>query len=328
MLVDGVSQGTPGSYTFSNVTAAHTIQANFTATPSYTLSVSKSGTGTGTVTATGINCGTDCSEAYTTGTSVSLTAAAAVSSTFTGWTGACSGTINPCTVTMNANAAVTAAFAIKTYTITASAGSGGSISPTGGINVNHGAAQTFIITPTTGYRIASVLVDGVSQGTPGSYSFSNVTAAHTIQATFAAIPYTLTVSKSGTGSGTVTATGINCGTDCSEAYITGTSVSLTAAAAVSSTFTGWTGACSGTTNPCTVTMNAAAAVTAAFAIKTYTITASAGSGGSISPYRRDQRQPRRLPDLHHHPQYGLPDRQCDWWTGFPREPPAAILFPT
>ena len=218
---------------------------------------------------------------------------------------------------MNAAAAVTAAFAIKTYTITASAGSGGSISPSGGINVNHGAAQTFIITPNTGYRIASVLVDGVSQGTPGSYSFSNVTAAHTIQATFAAIPYTLTVSKNGTGSGTVTATGINCGTDCSEAFIAGTSVSLTAAAAVSSTFTGWTGACSGTTNPCTVTMNAAAAVTAAFAIKTYTITASAGSERFHLALRRDQRQPRRLPDLHHHPQYGLPDRQCDGGRGFP-----------
>ena len=175
MLVDGVSQGTPGSYSFSNVTAAHTIQATFTATPSYTLSVSKNGTGTGTVTGTGISCGTDCSQAYTAGTSVSLTAAATVSSTFTGWTGACRGITNPCTVTMNAATAVTAAFAIKTYTITASAGSGGSISPAGGINVNHGASQTFTITPNTGYTIASVLVDGVSQGPPGSYSFSNIT---------------------------------------------------------------------------------------------------------------------------------------------------------
>ena len=255
MTVDGVSQGTPGSYSFSNVTAAHTIQATFAAIP-YTLTVSKNGTGSGTVTGTGISCGTDCSEAYTAGTSVSLTAAAAVSSTFTGWTGACSGTANPCTVTMNAAATVTAAFALKTFVITASAGSGGSISPTGGINVNHGASQTFVITPSTGYRIASVTVDGVSQGTPGSYSFSNVTAAHTIQAAFAAIPYTLTVSKNGTGSGTVTATGINCGTDCSEVLTAGTSVSLTASAAANSTFTGWTGACSGTTNPCTVTISA------------------------------------------------------------------------
>ena len=137
----------------------------------FTLTVSKSGTGSGTVTATGISCGTDCSEAYTAGTSVSLTAAAAVSSTFTGWTGACSGTTNPCTVTMNATAAVTAAFAIKTYTLTASAGSGGSISPSGGINVNHGASQTFIITPNTGYRIASVRWTGFPREHPAATLF-------------------------------------------------------------------------------------------------------------------------------------------------------------
>jgi hypothetical protein len=234
----------------------------------FTLSLSKSGTGTGTVTGTGISCGTDCSEAYNAGTSVSLTAAAALSSTFTGWTGACSGTTNPCTVTMNANAALTAAFAIKTYTLSASAGSGGSISPSGGINVNHGSSQTFIITPNTGYRIASVTVDGVSQGTPGSFSFSNVTAAHTIQAAFAAIPYTLTVSRNGTGSGTVTATGINCGTDCSEVLNAGTSVSLTALADANSTFAGWTGSCSGTTSPCTVTISANTSVMAAFNLET------------------------------------------------------------
>ena len=236
------------------------------------------------MTGTGISCGTDCSEAYNAGTSVSLTAAAAVSSTFTGWTGACSGTTSPCTVTMNAAAAVTAAFAIKTYTITASAGSDGSISPSGGINVNHGASQTFTITPSTGYRIASVRWTGFPREHPAATPFPTLRPLirfRPLSRRFLLIPFT--VSKSGTGTGTVTGTGISCGTDCSEAYTAGTSVSLTAAAAVNSTFTGWTGACSGTTNPCTVTMNAAAAVTAAFAIKTYTITASAGANGSISP---------------------------------------------
>jgi len=238
----------------------------------YTLTVSKTGTGSGTV--TNLPTGTT----FNAGTSVSLTAAADASSTFTGWTGACSGTTNPCTVTMNAAATVTAAFAIKTYAISASTGSGGSISPAGGINVTYGASQTFTITPNTGYRIAGVLVDGVAQGTPGSFSFSNVTAAHTIQATFTANPtYTLTVSKNGTGSGTVT------NSPTGTTFNAGTVVSLTAAANANSNFTGWTGACSGTTNSCTVTMNANATVTAAFAIKTYTITAAAGSGGSLSP---------------------------------------------
>jgi hypothetical protein len=231
----------------------------------FTLTVAKSGTGTGTVTATGISCGTDCSEPYTAGAAVSLTALADSNSTFSGWTGACIGTSNSCTVTMNANASATAAFVLKAYTLTASAGANGAISPAGGIPVNHGASQAFTITPNTGYRIAAVTVDGVSQGAVSSYTFSNVTAAHTIQATFSAVPsYTLTVVKSGTGTGTVTATGISCGTDCSEPYTAGAAVSLTALADTNSTFSGWTGACSGSTNPCTVTMSANASATAIF----------------------------------------------------------------
>ena len=280
VTVDGVSQGTPGSYSFSNVTAAHTIQATFAAVPSYTLTVSKNGTGTGTVAATGISCGTDCTEAYSAGTAVSLTATASASSNFTGWTGACTGTVSPCTVTMNAAASVTAAFALKTYTITASAGANGAISPaTGGINVNYGAAQTFTITPNPGYLIAGVTVDGVSQGTPGSYSFSNVTAAHTIQATFAANTYALTVSKTGTGTGTVT----NSPTGTS--FSAGTSVSLTAAADANSVFTGWTGACSGTTNPCTVTMSANTAIQATFNLETNKPTSSISSPASGATLR-------------------------------------------
>jgi len=77
----------------------------------YALSVSKSGTGSGTVTSnpSGINCGTDCSENYTPGTSVTLTASPAAGSTFAGWSGACSG-IGICTLSMSANQSVTATF--------------------------------------------------------------------------------------------------------------------------------------------------------------------------------------------------------------------------
>ena len=78
----------------------------------YTLSISKSGTGTGTVTGPGISCGTDCSEPFNAGTQVSLTAAADADSVFTGWSGACNGATNPCTVTMDANKAVTPSFDI------------------------------------------------------------------------------------------------------------------------------------------------------------------------------------------------------------------------
>jgi hypothetical protein len=76
-----------------------------------TLSVSVAGAGTGTVTSSpaGITCPGDCSQTYTTGTMVTLTAAPGASSTFAGWSGACTGT-GTCQVTMNAPVAVTATF--------------------------------------------------------------------------------------------------------------------------------------------------------------------------------------------------------------------------
>ncbi|MGD8782592.1 MAG: BACON domain-containing carbohydrate-binding protein, partial [Ignavibacteria bacterium] len=83
---------------------------------------------------------------------------------------------------------ISASFAINTYTITASAGSGGSISPSGTVSVNYGSSKTFTITPSSGYEISSVVVDGTSQGAISSYTFSNVTSNHTISASFAISP--------------------------------------------------------------------------------------------------------------------------------------------
>ena len=82
----------------------------------------------------------------------------------------------------------------------------------------------------------------------------------------AAAGFTLTVAKQGAGSGSVRSSpaGIRCGADCSEAYPPGTLVRLGAFPRNGSTFTGWSGACSGT-GVCSVTMNAAKAVTATFA---------------------------------------------------------------
>jgi hypothetical protein len=79
----------------------------------YTLSVTTSGSGT--VTGTGISCGSDCSEALNSGTSVTLSASAASGSTFTGWSGGCSGT-GTCSITLNANTTVTATFNTQTQT--------------------------------------------------------------------------------------------------------------------------------------------------------------------------------------------------------------------
>ena len=108
--------------------------------------------------------------------------------------------------------------------------------------------------------------------------------------------YTLSVTKAGTGTGVVTSSpaGINCGSDCTEVYTAGTVVTLTAAPDSSSTFGGWSGACTGT-GTCSVTMNGAKNVTATFILKTYSITASAGNGGSISPIGLSRCKSRREP---------------------------------
>ncbi len=70
------------------------------------------------------------------------------------------------------------------YTITATAGEGGSITPAGEVSVKEGASQTFAIAAQEGYAIADVLVDGQSVGVVDSYTFENVTANHTIAALF------------------------------------------------------------------------------------------------------------------------------------------------
>ena len=78
----------------------------------------------------------------------------------------------------------------STYTITATAGVGGSISPAGA-NVTGGGSVTFTITPDKGYTISDVLVDGKSVGAVVSYTFSNVSAPHAIAASFlpGGLPY-------------------------------------------------------------------------------------------------------------------------------------------
>lgn len=102
--------------------------------------------------------------------------------------------------------------------------------------------------------------------------------------------YPLTVSRIGTGAGSVTSSpvGISCGYDCAQAYEPGTLVTLTAHAATSSKFAGWSGACSGTGN-CQVTMSQARSVSAAFKRRTTTTLSTVKtpqrlvSSGRVSP---------------------------------------------
>ena len=222
-----------------------------------TLTVAKSGTGTGTVDSSpnGITCGGTCSATYTSGTTVSLSATPTSGATFTGWSGACTGT-GGCAVVLDANKSATATFALATSTLTvtkAGAGSGTVTSTPTGVTCGsdctepyaNGTSVTLTAAPATGSTFTGW--SGACTGT-GACTVS-MTAARSVTATFALSTYALTVTKAGAGSGTVTSnpSGINCSTDCTENYNYNTSVTLTAAASTGSTFTGWSGAgCSGT----------------------------------------------------------------------------------
>ena len=167
--------------------ANHTIDATFAQIPvsTYTLSVTNAGTGIGTVSTN------PSGSSFHAGTLVTLTAAPDTSSTFAGWSGGCSGTSSPVSLVMNSNTNVTATFTLKTYSISATAGTNGLISPSGTVMVNSGSSQSFTITPRAGYKVADVKVDGVSVGSVNSYSFANVKANHKIEALFSRSAKTL-----------------------------------------------------------------------------------------------------------------------------------------
>jgi hypothetical protein len=89
---------------------------------------------------------------------------------------------------------------IETFTITATAGQGGTISPSGSVSVVSGSSQIFTITPNVGYKIKDVKVDGTSVGSVNTYTFTNVTSNHTIEVTFEIITYTINASSNIGGS--------------------------------------------------------------------------------------------------------------------------------
>jgi hypothetical protein len=90
------------------------------------------------------------------------------------------------------------------------------------------------------------------------------------------VQYPLTITKAGTGTGTVASqpAGISCGAACTASFAAGTTVTLTATPAAGSTFTGWTGSCAGSAATCSVAMAAARAVTATFALASANLVAN------------------------------------------------------
>ncbi|HQY47984.1 MAG TPA: Ig-like domain repeat protein, partial [Usitatibacteraceae bacterium] len=274
--------------------AAKAVTATFTLQP-HELSVGKSGNGSGSVTSApaGIDCGAACSASFDAGTLVTLTATAATGSTFTGWSGACTGT-GACQVTMDGAKVVSAAFTLQRHALVLTkdgTGTGAVTSSPAGIDCgpdcegewDHGTVVT--LTATADATSTFRQFDGDCVGA-GPQCTVTMTAARAVTASFAIRQHALSVSVSGTGSGTVTSTpaGISCAGDCNEDYGHGTVVTLSAAPSADSVFAGWTGACAGT-GECMVTMTDARSVTATFTLKQFTLTVAkqgAGSGAVTS----------------------------------------------
>jgi hypothetical protein len=270
----GACSGT-GSCTVS-MTAAKSVSAIFTAgVPNYSLTVFKSGSGSGPVTSSpgGITCGSTCTGSYPSGTSVTLTVTANNGSVFAGWSGACSGTASTCVVTMSSAKQVTATFNTHQTLTVAKAGSGSgpvTSSPAGivcGSDCSEAYVGGTVVTLTASPSAGSVFAgwSGACSGTASCVVTMDV--ARNVTATFnTQTGYTLTVLKAGAGSGPVTSSpaGIACGSACSKSFAADSTVTLTATANSGSRFSGWSGACGGASNSCTVTMAGARNVTATF----------------------------------------------------------------
>ncbi len=182
VLVDGVSVGAVNSFTLSNITAGHTVAATFAAQITQ-YAITASAGSNGSISPSGsLTVNSGASQTFT----ITPASGCQVSSVLVD--GVSVGAVTSYTLSdITACHTIAATFSATQYTITASAGSNGSISPSSSVTVNSGVSQTFTVTPASGYQIYSVQVDGASVGALTSYTFSHVTANHIILASFAAV---------------------------------------------------------------------------------------------------------------------------------------------
>ncbi len=279
------------------MTEPRAVLATFAASAArYPVAVTTSGSGEGTVRASvqGVECAAACSLGFVPGTVVTLSAAAAVGSLFEGWSGACAGAEASCTVTVPAQSlSVDAAFAAigpaHTLRVIGDGGSRGRVvSSPARISCGDsctadfaaGSAVTLTATGTLGAKFLGW--GGPCEGT-GSTCVVSMTGDRTVTASFEAPVQPLVelvVTRAGDGQGIVEGTGISCGGDCAEAFPPDSLVTLMALPADNgSGLAGWSGACSGTSNTCVVSMTGDRAVTATFTMRhRLTVSKAPGSG--------------------------------------------------
>ena len=216
---------------------------------------------------------------YDAGTTVTLTATPDADSQFNAWSGDCSGTTNPCTLTMNAAKSVGATFTAQFALALTALGDGsiGAVPAPGPLAGKYPAGTVVTLTATPG---PSSVFSSWSGACSGSTNTCTVTmdAAKSVTATFTA-QFALALTVIGDGSiGAVPAPGPLAGK-----YPAGTVVTLTAAPGPNSMFSSWAGACSGiTVAQCKVTMDAAKSVTATFTLKQFVLTLTTVGSGTIA----------------------------------------------
>jgi uncharacterized repeat protein (TIGR02543 family) len=267
----GLVQATDGNFYGTTYNwGGNNLGTVFSLVPDYVLAVSVTGSGTVTSTDGFINCPSMCYRSYPNNTPVTLNATPASGWTFTGWSGACSGT-GPCNVSMTQDLSVTATFSQQDYLLTVSTSGSGTVTSTdGGINCPSTCGNSYPVnTPVTlhaapapGWSFAGW--SGACTG-PGPCNVT-MTQDQSVIATFTPLPnnYTLTVSISGSGTVTSSPSGINCPGTCSYTYASNTQVTLNESSGQDGTFSGWSGgSCSGT-GSCIVTMTQNLSVTATF----------------------------------------------------------------
>jgi len=261
---------TAGNVCTVTMSVARTVTATF-ASRRLTVTKVSVGGGAGTVSGPGFSCGQVCFQDFPPDTSVTVTATADAGSGFGGWAG-CASTSGPggteCHVTMSAARTVTATFSKFKLTVSRS-GSGTVESDVDGIScpsicaASFPAGQTVILTATPGSPDRGVTFTGCASVT-GNTCTVTMSQARTVTVVFAS--FTLTVRKTGAGTGTITSDvgGITCPGTCSASFPAGTTVTLTATPNAGSSFVSFTGCTPVTANTCTVAMTAAKSVSAAF----------------------------------------------------------------